>query len=105
MEKIIREYHYILIEQRRLKANKYGEVTYTDHYPEGLKVDGTEDFSIERYRDQVVERVVYKPTGRINKGGKRMWEPVASVRSRNVKDCGALARMLFAGQEIKIRKY
>lgn len=107
---IIREYHYVSSEQRKLRETGYAAITYTDHYTgepevEGRKVEGTEDFTLERWRDQVVDRVVYVPTGKLNKGNKKMWESAGTVRARNARDCGKKARLVFAGQEISVRKY
>lgn len=110
MLEVIREYHYVMSEQRKLKETGYAAITYTDHYTgepevEGRKVEGTEDFTLERYQAQVVRRVVYIPDGRLNKGGKRMWGCVGTVRARTARDCGKIARMVFAGQEISVRKH
>ena len=110
MIEIIREYHYVSSEQRKLRETGYAAITYTDHYTgepevEGRKVKGTEDFTLERWRAQVVDRVVYVPTGKLNKGNKKMWEHAGTVRARNARDCGKIARLVFAGQEISVRKY
>lgn len=110
MLEVIREYHHVMSEQRKLRETGYAAITYTDHYtgePEAecRKVEGTEDFSLERYRAQVVERIIYLPTGKRNKGGKMMWEAAGTVRARTARDCGRIARLVYAGQEISVRKY
>lgn len=110
MLKIYREYHYIGSEQRKLRKTGYAAITYTDHYTgepevEGRKVNGTEDFTHKRWCDQVTRREVYQPTGRLNKGYKMIWERVGSVYARTAADCGKIARLVLAGQEISIRKY
>lgn len=110
MLEIIREYHYVGSEQRELRDKGYAAITYTDHYTgepevEGRKVNGTEDFTLRRWLDQVVQRIVHLPTGKLNKGGKMMWEPAGTVRARTARDCGKIARLVYAGQEISIRQY
>lgn len=110
MIEIIREYHCVASEQRKLRADGYAAITYTDHYTgdpevEGRKVTGTEDFTLKRWNDQVVDRVVHVPTGKLNKGNKMMWEEKGTVRARNARDCGKIARIVFAGQQISVRKY
>lgn len=105
MVEIIREYHRKSSERNTLEKKGYGPVTYTDHYSDGSEVDGTEDFSLERYRKQVVTRNVYRPIGKLNRGGKMMWEYVGSVSARSARDCGRIARLVFAGQKISVRKH
>lgn len=105
MVETYREYHIVMSEQRKLRETGYAAITYTDHYSTGIKVEGTEDFTMERWRKQVVDRVVYKPTGKLNKGGHMTWEAVGTVRARNACDCGKIARLVFPGQQISIRQY
>lgn len=110
MMEIVREYHHVMSEQRKLRETGYAAITYTDHYtgdPEvqGRKAEGTEDFSLERWNKQVVTRVVYVPTGKMNKGGKKIWEAAGSVRARNARDCGKIARAVFTGREISVRQF
>ena len=110
MLEVIREYHYVGSEQRKLRETGYAAISYTDHYtgePEvaGRKIEGTEDFSRERWVAQVVDREVYLPTGKLNKGNKMMWERAGTVRARSARDCGKIARLVFPDQQISVRKY
>lgn len=109
MPEIIREYHLVMSEQRKLRQTGYAAITYTDHYigedADGRRVTGQEDFTLERWNKSVTTRYIYTPTGKRNKGGKMMWEYSSSVRARNVRDCGKIARHVMAGQEISIRQY
>ena len=110
MIEIIREYHNVASEQRQLRETGYAAITYTDHYTgepevEGRKVEGTEDFTMERYRSQVIIREIYLPTGKRNKGGHMTWDFAGTGRARNARDCGKIARLVYAGKEISVRKY
>ena len=109
MFEVIREYHLVMSEQRELRLNDYAAISYTDHYigdeVDGRKVRGTEDFSKERWNKSVTTRYIYVPTGKRNKGGKMIWEYYGAVRARNARDCGKIARLVMAGQEISIRQY
>ena len=108
MMKVYREYHYSMKEQRTLRQNGYAEITYTDHYVDEFgeynTITGTEDFSIERWKN-VARRMVYTPTGESNKGGKRRWEYFGAVYARTATDCGKIARLVLAGREISVRQY
>ena len=110
MIKKYREYHYVSSEQRKLRETGYAAITYTDHYTgepevEGRKITGTEDFTLERWNKQVTRREVYQPTGKRNKGNKMIWDRTGSVYARTAADCGKIARMVLAGQEISVRQY
>lgn len=105
MLEVIREYAHVMSEQRKLKETGYAAISYIDHYSDGRKAEGTEDFSLERYRNQVVERSVYLPTGKHNKGGKQIWDFAGTVRARNAINCGKIARLVFPGQQVSIRQY
>lgn len=109
MYEVIREYHLVMSEQRKLRLEGYAAITYTDHYigedADGRQVDGQEDFSLERWNKTVATRYIYVPTGKRNKGGKMIWKYYGAVRARNVRDCGKIARHVMAGREISIRQY
>jgi len=109
MIKIYREYHYVKSEQRKLRETGYAAISYTDHYTgepevEGRKIDGTEDFTLERWREQVTNREVYQPTGKLNKGNKMIWEHTRRVYARTAADCGKIARLVL-GKKISVRQY
>lgn len=104
-----REYHIVMSEQRAIRKNGYGEISYTDHYTDNYgeyhKVEGTEDFSIERWNNVRRNcRSVYVPTGRKNKGGKRTWEYFGTVYANSTKDACAIARLVMGDREISIRQ-
>lgn len=102
--KVLREY-LITKEQRKTLVEKdYSPVNYVDYYPDGMMVEGEEDFSVCRFNNQI-ERYIYMPTGEKDKGGHKRWECVRKIVSRSAKECGMIARMLFAGKEISIRQY
>lgn len=105
MIEIIREYAHVMSEQRKLREAGYAAISYIDHYSDGRKVNGSEDFSLERYRSQVVERAVYLPTGKLNRGGKQIWDFAGTVRARNAVNCGKIARLVFPDQQVSIRQY
>ena len=110
MTKVYREYHYKMSEQLAIKANGYGEITYTDHYTDSrgeyMTQDGTEDFSLERWnRTKKNHRVVYVPTGRTNKGGKRTWEYLGTVYARTTAEACKIAHLVMKDREISIRAY
>lgn len=109
MLKVYREYHYVMSEQRKLRETGYAAITYTDHYTgepeiEGRKIDGTEDFTLERWNKQVTRREIYQPTGKLNKGNKMIWDRTGSVYARTAADCGKIARLVL-GKEISVRQY
>ena len=105
MLKVYREYRYVMSEQHELKSNGYAAISYIDHYSDGREIEGTEDFTTERWRDQTVCRAVYVPTGELDKGGHKRWDYFGSVYARNAEECGIIARMVMDGREISIRKY
>ena len=105
MLKVYREYRYVMSEQQELRTNGYAAISYIDHYSDGRVLEGTEDFTPERWRDQTVCRHVYVPTGALDKGGHKRWEYFGSVYARTAEDCGMIARMVMDGREISIRKY
>lgn len=105
MLEVIREYAHVMSEQRKLKETGYAAISYVDHYSDGRKVEGSEDFSLERYRSQVVQRAVYLPTGKLNKGGKQIWDFAGTVRAKNATNCGKIARLVFPGQQVSIRQH
>lgn len=100
-----REYHFVLSEQRKLRKEGYAAITYTDHMSDGSTREGTEDFSLIRWKQQVTGREIYVPTGKLDKGGHRRWERFGSVFARSVKDCGKIAKKVMAGREYAVRKY
>lgn len=110
MTKIYREYHIVMSEQRKLKQNEYAAISYTDHYcdshGEYRTVRGTEDFSLQRWNFiRQYSRVVYVPTGKVNKGGHRTWEYFGTVYANSAADACKIARLVMAGKEISIRAY
>lgn len=102
---VYREYRYVQSEQHELKTNGYAAISYIDHYSDGNVLEGTEDFTLDRWKSQTVCRAVYVPTGELDKGGHKRWEYFGSVYARTAADCGMIARMVMDGMEISIRKY
>lgn len=105
MLKVYREYRYVQSEQTELRANGYAAISYIDHYSDGRLLEGTEDFTPERWDSQTVCRHVYVPTGELDNGGHTRWDYFGSVYARTAADCGMIARMVMDGREISIRKY
>lgn len=95
--KVYREYRYVQSEQHELRTNGYAAISYIDHYSDGMRLEGTEDFTFGRWSAQVVCRAVYVPAG-----GKR-WEYFGSVYARTAEDCTMIANMVMDGMEISIR--
>lgn len=102
---VYREYRYVLSEQHELKTNGYAAISYIDHYTDGNTLEGTEDFTFERWKAQTVCRAVYVPTGEFDKGGHKRWEYFGSVYASTPADCNYIAHMVMDGREISIRKY
>ena len=96
--KVYREYRYVQSEQHELKTNGYAAISYIDHYSDGNILEGTEDFTLDRWKAQTVCRAVYVP-------GEKGWEYFGSVYARTAADCTMIARMVMDGMEIDIRKY
>lgn len=105
MIKCFREYRYVQSEQHELKERGYAAISYIDHYSDGRVIEGTEDFTPERWKSQTVCRAVYVPTGEHDNGGHKRWEYFGSVYARTAADCGMIAHMVMDGREISIRKY
>lgn len=107
MEKV-RQYVPTLRQLTDIEATGYGEIDYIDRFTDGTPAgEGTEDFSWGRWAavNNRRTRSVYRPTGELDKGGHRRWERVNCITARSVRECGIIARLLYAGQEISIRKY
>lgn len=105
MTNCVREYRYVMSEQTELQANGHAAISYIDHYSDGITLEGTEDFTPERWKNQTVCRHVYVPTGELDNGGRTRWEYFGSVYARTPADCNYIAHMVMDGREISIRKY
>ena len=99
----VRQYIPTPKQMARLYKEGYGEVSYIDHFPDGLEIEGTEDFSRQRWHDAEHLRFIWRKDERINKNGSPLWEQIAVVRSRSVKECTIIAIKLF-GHGIKLTK-
>ena len=102
MINVYREYRYVMSEQHELRKKGYAAISYIDHYPDGNTLEGTEDFTLDRWKNQTVCRAVYVPTGERDKRGKR-WAYFGSVYARTAEDCTMIANMVMDGMEISIR--
>lgn len=90
--------------------NGYYEVPYVEYREDGTVCNmGTEDFSSERLNTLKVYEVVEK-TGEktretsIYKGGRNKWKHVNYFRVTERKEAVKLAKVLYTGREIQIRK-
>ncbi len=90
---------------RKLEQEGYAEIPYIEYYPDGCTCEGTEDFSFERWKSQVVERYVYSPTKRLYPSGNAEWRPIAVIYAKDARTCGKVARRLYENRPIQIRKY
>lgn len=101
--KIIRQYLINGNLRRKLDKEQYAEIPCIDYYEDGTMVEGSEDFSSDRFYWQTAVREVYRKTSEKNRGGHYIWEHIGTVRCRNSKECGQLARILYPDETLSIR--
>lgn len=92
------------IDKKRKITEDIFEVPYDELVENGdltVLKRGTEDF-FEGMLGCVSLWDIRKPTGKINRGGKRIWETIDSIYARNYADAKKILNYLYPDQEIKM---
>lgn len=85
----------------------YREIEYREYTEDGELVGaGTREFNNANYRNEICEGVMYVTEGKLNKGGKKIWDGWFDVIYD--KGTGRLVKEFYErkyGKELQIRKY
>ena len=93
-----------------LAKNENGYATYVaydykEYKADGRIVTGTEDFSTERLRKYDFDWYwMWTPTGKLNKGGFKVWKNLGCVFCKNSIDAKTIASIKYPGLLIQIRR-
>lgn len=88
-----------------IKQVYYMIVPYIDYRSDGLKLEGEEDFSPERWAGNHGKWWIWTPMGKLDRGGHRRWDCRRLLCARNAKEARKIAEMLYPDQEISLRKF
>ena len=97
----VRRYY---VGKKKELSEDYFEVPYDELIENGdatVLKRGTEDFSGQRLGILWLWDLK-RPTGKLNRGGKRMWETIDSIYAKNHAEAKEILRYFYPDQEIQM---
>lgn len=79
----------------------YFEVAYREYTSDGRVITGTEDFSSERWAS-CKTYWIYTPTGKLNKGGYRIWKELGTIHTLTAREARMIATIKY-GSDIELQ--